>query len=411
MLSIAKSRFLSGKKIIFTLLIIHCSLLIANAQWVQMSNGMGNSKSVMSFTILGNNIFAGTYSNGVYLSTNNGIDWTQVGLNNKIVSSLATNGNNILAGIWYTNYDSGGIYLSSNYGANWTQTNLLYQSIGALLTFGNNIFAGTDNGVYLSTNYGTSWAWVGLNHSVISLANLGSNIFAGTTSYGFWLSTNNGINWTQTTFNSAHFKPLVTLENNIFTGFYPSAGLYISSNNGINWAQTELNNGWLYSLATLGYNLFAGTDGGLNRSTNNGASWRIKNEGFINIPTVLAILITDNYIFVGTDYKSVWRRDLSDILGIQKVNTEIPSSYSLKQNYPNPFNPSTTIKFDLPKLSNVKITVYDITGKEIEVLVNEKLQSGTYQTNWNASNFSSGVYFYRLQTEDFSETKKLILLK
>jgi hypothetical protein len=59
----------------------------------------------------------------------------------------------------------------------------------------------------------------------------------------------------------------------------------------------------------------------------------------------------------------------------------------------------------------VKISVNDITGKELEVLVNEQLQAGTYQTDWNASNFSSGVYFYRLQTEDFSETKKLILLK
>jgi hypothetical protein len=59
----------------------------------------------------------------------------------------------------------------------------------------------------------------------------------------------------------------------------------------------------------------------------------------------------------------------------------------------------------------VKISVYDITGKEIEVLLNEKLQAGIYQTNWNASNFPSGVYFYRIQVGDFSETKKLILLK
>jgi hypothetical protein len=101
----------------------------------------------------------------------------------------------------------------------------------------------------------------------------------------------------------------------------------------------------------------------------------------------------------------------SAIIGINPICGEVPSKFSLSQNYPNPFNPTTTIKFDIPKSSEVKISIYDITGKELEVLVNEKLQAGTYQTTWNASNFSSGVYFYRLQTEDFSETKKLILLK
>ncbi len=80
-------------------------------------------------------------------------------------------------------------------------------------------------------------------------------------------------------------------------------------------------------------------------------------------------------------------------------------------NYPNPFNPSTTIKFAVPKSSNVKIAVYDLTGKELEVLVNEHVQPGTYQTAWNASKYSSGIYFYKLTSDNFTETKKMILIK
>jgi hypothetical protein len=96
---------------------------------------------------------------------------------------------------------------------------------------------------------------------------------------------------------------------------------------------------------------------------------------------------------------------------IQNINGEIPSSFSLSQNYPNPFNPATNIKFAIPKNEFVKITVFDILGKEIVTLVNEQLQPGTYETNWNASNYPSGVYFYRLQADDFSETKRMTLIK
>ena len=99
--------------------------------------------------------------------------------------------------------------------------------------------------------------------------------------------------------------------------------------------------------------------------------------------------------------------------------TEIPSSYSLCQNYPNPFNPVTKIKFDLaPRtpypLSRgemVTLKVYDILGKEIQTLVNEQLQPGSYEVTFDGSNLPSGIYFYQLKTGDFTATKKLVLLK
>lgn len=98
-------------------------------------------------------------------------------------------------------------------------------------------------------------------------------------------------------------------------------------------------------------------------------------------------------------------------LKLQVNVSEIPSAFVLYNNYPNPFNPVTKIKFDIPKASFVKLIVYDITGKEISVLVDEELNAGRYNYDWSGINLPSGVYFYKLITESFSGTKKLILLK
>jgi hypothetical protein len=90
----------------------------------------------------------------------------------------------------------------------------------------------------------------------------------------------------------------------------------------------------------------------------------------------------------------------------------------LFQNYPNPFNPTTKIKFNVPKSDNVKIIIYDITGREVQTLVNEKLQPGTYETTFDGSQLTSSVYFYRMvirhsgsSTDGYSETKKMLLVK
>jgi len=89
----------------------------------------------------------------------------------------------------------------------------------------------------------------------------------------------------------------------------------------------------------------------------------------------------------------------------------IPKHFELAQNYPNPFNPSTTIEFSIPKDASVSMKIYDILGKEVATLVNEQKAAGTYILNWNASNFSSGIYFYRLNAGEFTETKKMFLVK
>ena len=143
-----------------------------------------------------------------------------------------------------------------------------------------------------------------------------------------------------------------------------------------------------------------------------------RNEGGLGNNTVRALCIFNNYIFAGTSTgaHSVYRRPLGELTGIQTISSEMPDKFSLSQNYPNPFNPATKIRFSLPLPSKggvqkVKLMIYDILGSEITTLVNEQLQPGTYEIEWDATNYPSGVYYYKLVTSDYIETRKMVLIK
>lgn len=104
------------------------------------------------------------------------------------------------------------------------------------------------------------------------------------------------------------------------------------------------------------------------------------------------------------------------LIAVEPISTEIPKTFSLYQNYPNPFNPSTKILFSLPNPSkggamDVKLVVYDALGREVSILVNEQLKAGTYEVEWNADGYPSGVYFYKLAAKDYTQTKKMVLIK
>ena len=92
-------------------------------------------------------------------------------------------------------------------------------------------------------------------------------------------------------------------------------------------------------------------------------------------------------------------------------DSQIVSQFRLEQNYPNPFNPVTTIQFTIGKSDFVSLKVFDLTGREVATLVNDEKLPGTYRLAWDAGSFASGVYFYRLQTSDLVDAKKLLLLK
>ncbi len=387
------------------------SLVIkANAQWVQMSNGMGNIV-VMSLAASGNNIFAGTLY-GVYLSTDNGTNWTQTSLE-QWPYAFAINGVNIFAGT--ANFL--GVYLSTNNGTNWVQTSLNNRNIYSLAIKENNVFAGTYDysnpyGVYMSTNNGADWVQTSLNNrNVSSLAVNENSIFAGTSSnYGVYLSTNNGTNWTQTSLNNRNVNSLAVKENNIFAGT-TTFGVYLSTDNGTNWTQTSLNNQSVMSLAVNGNNVYAGTSAnGVYVSNDNGTNWTQRNEGMGNL-YIRSLCILNNYLFAGTQTAGVYRRPLGELTGSQTISNEVPEHFSLSQNYPNPFNPSTKIRFELPKSDFFTMKIFDALGREVTTLVNEQLKPGTYETEFNGTVHPSGVYFYTMTVGNFVETKKMIMLK
>jgi hypothetical protein len=110
---------------------------------------------------------------------------------------------------------------------------------------------------------------------------------------------------------------------------------------------------------------------------------------------------------------ATWNSDLGGcgIVGIHNTNSEIPATYSLSQNYPNPFNPTTNIKFSVPNTGLVKLVVFDVLGREVATLVNDVKSAGNYTADFDASHLASGVYFYRLEAENFVQTKKMLLVK
>ena len=154
------------------------------------------------------------------------------------------------------------------------------------------------------------------------------------------------------------------------------------------------------------------------RTTNGGTNWTSQSTGTLG--NLLAVSFSDtlNGTAVGANGTIIHTTNGGNPIGIKPISESIPNSFSLSQNYPNPFNPTTKIKFSIPSIQSplyergfVTLKIYDLLGREVATLVNEKLQPGIYEVEWNGSNNASGVYFYSLKTDNFSQTKKLVLLK
>jgi hypothetical protein len=130
--------------------------------------------------------------------------------------------------------------------------------------------------------------------------------------------------------------------------------------------------------------------------------------------SVLATAASTQYTFVPVspaEWGSFKIRLGDVIVGVQNISSEIPASYNLSQNYPNPFNPVTNIKFALPKAGNVTLKVYDNLGKLVSTLFDGYKTAGYYQATFEGTNYSSGVYFYQLKSDNYVETKKMLMIK
>ena len=99
------------------------------------------------------------------------------------------------------------------------------------------------------------------------------------------------------------------------------------------------------------------------------------------------------------------------VLSVNNISTEVPNGYRLEQNFPNPFNPNTVIRYSVTGNKYVSLKVYNALGNEVATLVNEKQNAGTYEVDFNGSGLSSGIYFYKFTSDNFTDTKRMILLK
>jgi len=374
------------------------------AQWVQ-TNGPYDIP-VTCLAVSGTNLFAGTspsgvFGSGVFLSTNNGTNWT--GVNNGItgnglkVGALAVSGTNLFAGT------GGGVYLSTNNGTSWNAVNNGIPdgwAVNSLAVSGTNLFAGISVlGVYLSTNNGTSWTPVnnglpnGLLVNVFAVS--GTNLFAGTYGGGVYLSTNNGTSWNAVnnglTGSGLYVDAFAVSGTNLYAGTY-GGGVYLSSNNGISW--TAVNNGLTGSgleindFAVLGTNLFAGTWGGVYLSTNNGTSWTAVNNGLTGSGlNVYALAVLGTNLFAGTYFNAVWRRPLSEMIAITTFPyIQISSSTIIQSGVlgitGNQFTPGGQVSLGFTSSSGVNIP---------EVIMNAN-SNGEISYNFNASTYPPGNY-------------------
>jgi hypothetical protein len=191
------------------------------------------------------------------------------------------------------------------------------------------------------------------------------------------------------------------------------SGVYLSSNSGVSWTRSSsgitVSDVYRIAVSPSGH-LFAATLNGVFRSTNNGLYWTEFNSGLTNQLAFSLVVDASGFLHVGTlgggTFRTVQPTTYAD-----PASDKTPSSFVLNQNYPNPFNSSTKIRFVLPRAGYVTAKVYDIVGRELSTLASAIFPPGEHTVQWDATGYPSGVYFYRFQTGDIVQTKKLILLK
>jgi hypothetical protein len=168
---------------------------------------------------------------------------------------------------------------------------------------------------------------------------------------------------------------------------------------------------WVYGTSVCYLSSSTGASGCIARSTDNGATWQQLGSASITGITHMELVTVG-----GVVYGYAVAGDGSVIAGVNPVaidpiNQNVPSEFRLEQNYPNPFNPTTTIKYALPQASHVTLKIYDMLGNEVMSVVNGYQTVGNYVETINASSLSSGVYFYKLTAGDFTDSKKMSVVK
>jgi photosystem II stability/assembly factor-like uncharacterized protein len=376
----------------------------------------------------------------VLYTTNGGINWLhrgggQIGSNN----AYAIWGIDSLAALVAVNSSTYGyIFRTSNAGLNWT---LVFSQSGgfindikrmsvvvpAAFAYGNpvggrwTLLRTTNGGITFDSSFlrlAQSGSEMGFPNAMYVSTN---NIMFGTSNYRIYRSTNSGINWFMSSLGGQNTYAIAF---NSTTGFALGDLGYYSTNSGISWvlAVNLPGTGVFNTITNSGSNYWYGRGTQIYYSSNNGVSFNLHyNSPSAGVYRHLSFVVSANDNILTTIRG--WGvtnngaiSNYSDPSGIIKISSEVPGSFYLNQNYPNPFNPATKIRFSVPghpegKVQEVRLAVYDIAGKEISVLIEEKLGAGTYEYNWDGSNAASGVYFCKMNSGSYSGIRKMILIK
>jgi photosystem II stability/assembly factor-like uncharacterized protein len=392
-------------------------------------------------------LYGGTQDNGTNRTADGSIaNWNNIFGGDGFYVLVDYNNSNII----YAESQNGGLGKSTNGGSNWDY-GVLNGINGSEPTnwstpvvmdpnSSNILYYGTHS-LYRTTDGAQNWTkispqltdWVTGRRlgtlTTIAVAPTNSNIiYVGTDDAHIWVSTNNGTDWND--ISSGLPQRWVTRvvvdpfdENIVYATFNglkwrdPQPHVFRSTNKGTDWTDISSNlpDAPVNAFAVdnnYSNRLYVGNDVGMYVSFDTGQSWEVLGEGLPVLPVGdIKIHPTENYLAAGTYGRSMYKIDLNLLTNIENENTKIPKRFSLLQNYPNPFNPNTIISWQAPVNSHQTIKIYDVTGKEIITLLDEFKMAGKYEINFNASLLSSGIYFYKLVSGNYSETKKMVVLK
>ncbi len=329
-------------------------------------------------------IFAGTYFQGMWRSSDEGVTWEEIntGLTSLLINAVIINA----LGHLYVATQGGGVFFSDNNGDSWTALN-----------------AG------LSTLFVTC----------LILSPLGQ-LFVGTSNAGIFRYDFNASQWVQlitTGLASLYITAMaVNLLGDIFAVVDGSV-IYHLASGATTWIALGLTAILVHDLIIRRSNsrgadeIYAATFQGVYSSSDNGTSWDLINSGIEgSLPVSKFAADSSGGIYLALGGRGALQGGGEPNI-INLTGNEVPDRFILNQNYPNPFNPSTTISFSLPKESFTTLEIFNSIGQKIKTLVYEFLLPGTYAIEWNAEALPTGVYFYRLSVDKFYDTKKLLLLK